>query len=358
MNNIIVSAPGKLHLLGEHAVVYGKPAILASVAKRCQITLSPRTDKKIEIISQTIQKSIILSKEEIRKQTDHAQKQWELFAKTNNPKLLQNITANPLDYPILCIGETIAFYKKQLEQGFTLTIESEIPIGSGMGSSASLAVAIAQGVSLFVRQSLDKEHIKDIAFLAEQKKHGFPSGGDISACFYGDLVWYRKETPDLKIIQPIPFTLSEIVSKNFSTIFTGVPYESTGEMVSSVRSLYQEKQKATDAIFNEQEQLTRDLLTVLKNEQHEEIINIIREGEKNLEKLGVVSKYVQTIIRKIEKSGGAAKICGGGGKTKGTGTVLIYHTDKEKLKKILEKENFEVCDIMLGDEGIRIETEQ
>ncbi len=353
---IHVSAPGKLILLGEHIVVYGKPAIIASVAKRCQVKIENREDSIVEIISKKLDTAIKITGEEIIKQTKQAQQQWATFAKTNDVAILKEITKNPLDYPIIIIGETLLFYKRELPTGFTVTIESEVPIGSGMGSSASLAVAIAQAVSLFLEQPFKKEDINTIAFSAEQKKHGFPSGGDNSACFYGDLVWYRKETPDFKIIQPIPFTLSPNVAKNFTTIFTGIPNESTGEMVSAVRSLYLANQQAMEVVFSDQEQLTRDLLTAMKTENHEEIINIIRAGEKNLEKMGVVSPYVQAIIRKIEAAGGAAKICGGGGKTKGTGTVLIYHTDKKILEEVLKKENLDFSEIVLGDEGVRVET--
>lgn len=355
--NITVSAPGKLILLGEHVVVYGKPAIIASVAKRCKIHIQDRPDKQIEIISKKLNASKTLTETDILDKTTQAQQQWETFAKTNDVTILKAITVNPLDYPIIIIGETLRFFQKKLSNGFTLAIESEVPIGSGMGSSASLAVAIAQAVSLFLEQDFQKEDINNIAFLAEQKKHGFPSGGDNSACFYGDLVWYRKETPELKIIQPIPFKLSETVSNNFCTIFTGIPNETTGEMVSSVRSLYQANPQETEAIFTKQETLTRELLSAMKNENHEEIVQIIKDGEKNLEQLGVVSEYIKNIIRKIEASGGAAKICGGGGKTKGTGTVLIYHTNKEQLKQTLVDENIQIDDIILGDEGVRIEHE-
>jgi mevalonate kinase len=353
--NIHVSAPGKLILLGEHVVVYGKPAIIASVAKRCHITITPREDTQIEIVSKNLNTSIQTTEAEIITQTKNAQKQWEVFAKTNDVALLKSITANPLDYSTIITGETLLCYKDSVNLGFTLTIDSEIPIGCGMGSSAALAVSIATAVSLFLEHPTDKEVINAIAFAAEQKKNGFPSGGDNSTCFYGELVWYRKETPDFKVIQPIPFTLSQTVAKNFMTIFTGIPNESTGEMVSSVRTLYQANQKSMNAIFDDQERLTRDLLSAMKDEKHEAIINIIRTGEKNLEKIGVVSPYVKAIIKKIEKAGGAAKICGGGGKAKGTGTVLLYHTNKNILGKMLKKEKLDFSEVTLGDVGVREE---
>ncbi|HSW97845.1 MAG TPA: hypothetical protein VLF89_08520, partial [Candidatus Saccharimonadales bacterium] len=159
---IHVSAPGKLSLLGEHIVVYGKPAIIASVEKRCQVKIENREDNIVEIISKKLDTAIKITGEEIIKQTKQAQQQWETFAKTNDVAILKEITKNPLDYPIIIIGETLLFYKRELPMGFTVTIESEVPIGSGMGSSASLAVAIAQAVSLFLEQPFKKEDINTI----------------------------------------------------------------------------------------------------------------------------------------------------------------------------------------------------
>src|SRR5204863_8913226 len=174
------------------------------------------------------------------------------------------------------IGETLLYYKKSIKSGFTLTIDSQIPISSGMGSSAALPVAIAGALSLFLGQKFDKEKINEIAFACEQKKHGFPSGGDNSASCYGGFIWYRKETPDLKIIQPIPITLSSQIAKNFITIFTGNPNESTGEMVSMLRTLSQKRPAYTEKIFNDQEFLTRNFLSALSSSNEEQIIEIIK----------------------------------------------------------------------------------
>lgn len=352
---IRVSAPGKLHLLGEHSVVYGKPAIIAAVDKRCFVAIKPRKDKAIEIISKNFNTTKTVTEEEILTKTKYAKDTWNTFSNTNDTTLLKTLTTEPLDYSEIVIGETLAYYGKPLRSGFTLTIDSEIPIGSGMGSSAALAVAVTGAVSLFLDCSFDKEVMNTIAFLAEQKKHGFPSGGDNSASCYGGLIWYRRETPDFKIIQPVPFTIPRSVAKNFFTVFTGIPDESTGEMVSFVRAFYNTHKTSVDKILNDQELVTRELLSAIKEEDNTRILRSIRAGEKNLEKIGVVSPYVQSLMRKIEKAGGAAKICGGGGKTKGTGTVLVYHTDRKKIGGLLEKEGVSLSGIMLGEEGVRVE---
>lgn len=355
MKKIHVSAPGKLHLLGEHIVVYGKPAIITAVNKRCFVEIRPRKDKKIEIVSYNLKASKIITEKEIIAKTKDAQTKWETYIKTNDISLLKSITSDHLDFPIIVIGEALKYLKKSLSTGFKLSIRSDISIGSGMGSSAALSVSIAGAIYLLLNKNLDKEIINEIAYLAEQKKHGLPSGGDNSASCFGGMVWYRKETPDLKIIKPIPFTFPQKLAKNFAAIHTGTPAESTGEMVSIVRTLYQQKLEFVDGILSSQEKLVRELLSAIKSANESEIMRIIKIGEKNLESLGVVSNLAKSLIREIEKLGGSAKICGAGGIKKGSGIVLSYCSNKKKVEKLAESSKVVHINLSLGAEGLREE---
>ncbi len=149
----------------------------------------------------------------------------------------------------------------------------------------------------------------------------------------------------------LDFTIPEKLAKNFVLINTGKPKESTKEMVAMVG-----KQSARFRnIFDDQEKLVKELLPVLKNGNEKELIRIIREGEKNLERIGVVSSYVKSIIRKIEKAGGAAKICGAGGTTKATGILLAYHPQKKVIEKIAKSLNLPFFSIALGVKGLKNE---
>ena len=109
-------------------------------------------------------------------------------------------------------------------------------------------------------------------------------------------------------------------------------------------------------IFDNQEELVRELLTALKDGNEKELIRIIHEGERNLESIGVVSDYVVSIIRNIESYGGAAKICGGGGKTKAAGILLVYHPDKNKLIEAIKSYQLPYLATTLGVEGLRQES--
>ncbi len=359
MKMIKVSAPGKLHLLGEHAVVHNKPAIIAAVDKRCLVEISPRTDALIKVISHNYKEEIIINFQDVVKKFQKAEEDWETYSGNNNTALLKSITNNPLDYPLIIIGLFLNYHKLNSINGFNLVIDSQIPVGAGMGSSGALAVSIIGALSLFTSKPFDKEIINKIAFLCEQKKHGKPSGGDNATSCFGGLVWFKKDDPSASSgqggIKLLGLSLPFKVSKNYYIIDTGTPSETTGEMVSLVRGLLEKEPKSTQKILDEQEKLVHKLLPALKQSNHKDIVQIIREGELNLEKLGVVTPFVEKIIRDIEKSGGAAKICGAGGKTKATGIVLIYHQSLKRLEKALESHRLKPAQLALGAEGLREE---
>lgn len=356
MTTIKVSAPGKIHLLGEHSSVHGKPAILTTIDKRCYVSVAPRADRQIFIESQGIDNTVMITEEEIIDQTKKAQELLKTYLETNDINILKSITKNPLDYIVISIGETLLHYEKKLTSGFNIEINSQIPIGAGLGSSGVIAITVASAVALFLGEAFDKDSIYQIAYMIEQKKHGVVSGGDFSAPCFGGMVWFRKETDDLKIIRPLNFSLPEELAKNFVIIDTGKPEESTGEMVGSVRALLRETPEVVEKFLNSQEKLTKELLAVIKNSNESELMRIIKEGERNLENVGVVSDSTKQLIKKIEESDGAAKICGAGGKTKATGVLLAYHPNKKVLEKIAQENNLTFFSTTLGVEGLRVES--
>lgn len=303
------SAPGKIHLLGEHAVVYGKPALLAAIDLRATVT--------------------------IESQTGH------LSGKEYLRKIIEPIVKKSLSI------KKIPPYK--------LTIASQIPTGSGLGSSAAISTAYIAALLSFLKVEWDLSLINDLTYKAEEVFHGNPSGGDNSTIVFGGLIWFRKESPELKIIHPIDFSIPPQLSKNFILINTGTPKESTKEMVEKVKKLNDRNPKVVNRFLEDQEVLVRELLSVIKDGNENRLIQIIKAGEENLESIGVVSPYVTSVIRKIEKAGGAAKICGAGGKTKATGILLAYHPKKATLEKVAELNNLPCFNTSLGVEGIRIE---
>ena len=324
MTSITVSAPGKIHLLGEHAVVYGRPALLAAIDKRLYVEI------RSPCLAGRRAKSEIRKNNEIKiNSTENAKLVWETIRVFKN------------------------FFSQELLPPLEITITSQIPTGSGLGSSAALSAALLGALLKFVKKIWNPAQVNELAYEVEKKAHGHPSGADNSTVVFGGLVWFRREFDFLKSIWSLPVSAYKIPP--FVTVDSGKPKESTKEMVVSVAHLYSKKRERLEEIFSDQEKQTKKLLLALKTGNKQKLIVSIKQGEKNLEKLGVVGAFAQKIIKEIENIGGAAKICGAGGRKVGSGIILCYHPEVQKVKNIARKFNLPIAPIKLGEEGIRIE---
>ncbi len=313
---ITVSVPSKVHLLGEHAVVYGKPALLAAIDKRISVAIIPSKKKQIQGVKEyvkEIKQLLEILEGEIQKRT--------------NLKTIET---------------------------YAIKINSQIPIGSGLGSSASLSASLTAALLAFLKIPWNNKIIFDIAYMGEKFFHGNPSGGDLAIVIEGGFLWFRKEFEFLKTFSPLPFKPHKNI-KQFILIDSEKSIESTKEMVSKVAQLKTSNPEKTQYLFNSQEELTKKLAIALREGDENTLIECIRLGERNLEKLRVVGKKAKSIIRMIEKLGGAAKINGGGGVKDGSGMLLAYHTDIEKLLSFAKLKSLEIIEIKVGEEGIKID---
>lgn len=351
---ISVQVPAKIHLLGEHAVVYGKPAILAAVGLYSHFRLQPHK-RGVVISSKSLQLARQVPLTAIKSGYETAVKLWEQYASTNNSEILARITPELYSYISICIGETLNHYRMWSQTGgFEITVNSDVPIGAGLGSSACIAVGIAAALTKHLNIPREVADIGKIAFNCEKFRHGNPSGGDPATVISGGLVWFRKELADFKIIKKLPFELPSRLAGSFLLVDTGKPRESTGQMVSSVRKLYETDKIRVQSILDDQEELVKKLYGDLQSGEIKRVINTIRLGQVNLDKLEVVSEPVRKLIKSIENIGGAAKICGGGGKAQGTGIVLTIHPDKKILEKAISSNGYKYFNVPLGVSGIRL----
>lgn len=306
--SITVSAPCKVHLLGEWSVVWGKPALLTSVNLRITATISPS----------------------------------KVSEKSELTKIIEPIVKKELKI------KKIPSYK--------LEITSEIPMGAHLGSSAAVSVISVAALLSFLKVKWDLNLIYKLAYEGEKVFHGNPSGADPATVLFGGLIWFRKEIPDLKIIHPLPFSVPKKLAKNFVLINTGTPQLNTKKMIAQITLDFEKNPKLMSNFLNLQEKLTRELLVAIKDIKEKEVIRIIRDGEANLESIGVCSPEVKKIIRQIEKAGGAAKICGAGAFSGPTGVLLCYHKNKSKIEKIAKSYNLSTFKAELGVEGLRLES--
>ena len=310
--NVTVSVPGKVHLMGEHAVVYGKPALLAAIDLRMSVTIK------------------------------------------SAKKLIEIHTTEPNDYVKHIVSLVCKKYDIQSPPPMDITVVSDVPAGFHLGSSAATAVATVGALIYFLKNLWNPQSINQLAYEAEKYKHGNPSGGDNTAISMGGFVWFRKELEFLKSMWQLPVKFPEEFN-HFYLIDTGKPKETTKEMVEFVAGGLAKNKGKFRKLFDENEIQTKRIAVALKEKNEKELVDAIRKGERTLEGMGVVSKMIIPIIRTIETEGGAAKILGGGGIAKGTGFLLAYHTDKKSIEKIGKKFGFPIRPVSLGAEGVRLE---
>ena len=350
---ISVSSPGKIHLTSAHVVVYGKPALLSTINLRTEVKLSTNTKtNKIKLISRVLKTETEISAEDAINDLAYAQRVWQEFAQEKNITLLKKLFNKPLQLTIYAVAQALTSLK-QKPGGLTLEIDSQIPAGSNLGSSAALSASIIGSLFLHFGQNLNKEKINDLVFETEKLIHGFPSGGDNTAVVFGGLLWYRKETGFLNLYK----NLSVKANDNFLIINSGKPNETTGEMVVKVKKLVNKRPKYFQRIFSLMEEQKKEFLTAFWENNLLQMKEIMTRDERLLEKLGVVSLSTKELIRDLEKLGTAVGVSGAGGYQNRSGALVVLTNDKAPVIEYTKKINLKYYDALLGVEGLRSEND-
>lgn len=288
-------APGKTILSGEHSVTYGKPAFVTSINLHLTIHLS---EGKSTIKDQKLHKAFTYIEDIVIK---YLQKK-------------QDIKKKPIIY----------------------SYESKIPIGRGMGSSAAFCVATTAALLHFYGgHEYDKQVINSLAYQAEKYFHGFPSGVDVSASCFGGLIFYRREFEFLKHISSLNFKIPQSYLENLYLVDSSKPVEATSEMIKIVGKNYNKNPKKIEVCLNNIEKVTKRMVLSIVKEDVGMFIDSIKENEKLVEELGIVSKNTRALLKSLEKFG-VGKVTGAGGFKKGSGLIIFYSTDN-KLSEYLSR---------------------
>ncbi|MBI2578583.1 MAG: mevalonate kinase [Candidatus Aenigmarchaeota archaeon] len=341
---ITVSAPGKVHLIGEHAVVYGEPAIIAAIGKRTFVTLekSPSFVYKDGRFDEATEFSL----EEAFEKAGEAKKLWqECFEKKDFSQLFAFVKKDYYgNYRKAAVG--LLAKKFGIDHGLKIHIHSEIPAGSGLGSSASLAVALTKGLAEFAGKRLSLEEIYNTAFELEHFIHGTPSGGDHSPPCYGGLIWFQRSQPRniiKSLKQEIPYQL-----ENFVLVYTKEPEKNTGELVQAVRNLPEDYRNPR---IKEIGLMTEEMKGALIRKDFFKVKELMNKTQRILAELGVSVPEIDEIHEAVKAIGGAAKLSGAGG----GGVMICYHEDNEKLNETIRSLGYEPLETDLGVEGVRVE---
>ena len=307
----IASAPGKVILFGEHFVVYGVKAILCSINKRVTVTAEKTSERKISINS----------------------KIGKLELEPDKPISEINSPLKPFYY---LANKSI----ENKDSGIRIQIDSEIPLGAGLGSSSACCVAGAAAIfKLF--GNISKEEVLKLAIEAERTIFENTSGADCTVCTYGGIMEYDKNKGFKKIEYEPNFQLV-IINSNIE--------HSTQSMVSKVKEFENKNTEEFSRLSDLESKLVEDVLKLVKENKIQEIGQKMNQNQKYLENIGISNKELTKMVRIGQESSFGAKITGSGG-----GGCIFALTNESNLQNILKKfkdNNYECFSTKIDFKGL------
>lgn len=307
----IASAPGKVILFGEHFVVYGVKAILCSINKRVTVTAEKTSERKISINS----------------------KIGKLELEPDKPISEINSPLKPFYY---LANKSI----ENKDTGIHIQIDSEIPLGAGLGSSSACCVAGAAAIFKLFRD-ISKEEILKLAIEAERTIFENTSGADCTVCTYGGIMEYDKNNGFKKIEHEPNFQLV-IINSNIE--------HSTQTMVSKVKGFENKNKEEFSKLLNLESKLVEDVLKLVKENKIQEIGQKMNQNQEYLEKIGISNNELIKMIKTGQESSFGAKITGSGG-----GGCIFALTNESNLQNILKKfkdNNYECFSAKIDFKGL------
>ncbi|MDA8020669.1 MAG: hypothetical protein MPN21_24790 [Thermoanaerobaculia bacterium] len=376
---IRVSAPGKAILMGEHAAVYGRPALVAALDRRVYVEIEEVGSGPAGWVDLELPELGIRRRDTWEELSDHASRvraAWRRLHSGIDPEgaELSEIAEREDRSQLarIAVGEALEALDESARDSIArrdieLRIRSEFPVGSGFGSSAAIAAAVVRAVFELAERAIDDEALHAVSLEVERRQHGSPSGVDNATVIHGGILWVapdeRGQDRRSLAITPLPIDAGRDVLACLEVYQTGEPSESTGEVVSAVRTLRARDARVFGNRLDAMEETATEFRRALSDDGRDrdarlaEAILAMRRFESCLEALGVVPEPVRECIRCIEASGGAAKISGAGSLTgPGAGSLLTLHPRPETLAGLGALSEYEQLEVRLGGDGLRLET--
>jgi mevalonate kinase len=297
-DKVVSSAPAKVILFGEHFVVYSNPAIVAAINKRMSVQAQVNDNLRISIKSGENSLSVpVISKEEI------------ITASDNSLLFL---------YPIFKCVKHVLSEKNLLNVGINLDIDSQIPYGEGLGSSAASCVSTVAALYSLL-SNCDRNQIYETAKIMEQNIHTNSSGIDCYVSTFGGIVKFEPNKGFSKIRPKKKFTL--LIGT------TGVKH-STGEVVSQVKQFRQRNSTVFKDLSLKAHAVCKRAMNSIYEGNELELGNMLTENHKLLSTLGVSHPKIEKLIENCLDNGAlGAKLTGAG---KGGAIVALIPNDRSK----------------------------
>jgi len=285
----IAKAPAKIILFGEHFVVHGTKAILTAIDKRVTVTTTFTDNKTIKVNSQlgTIEVPISSSHEEVKSEFR----------------------------PFVYLANKI-INSEQNVSGLEITIDSDIPVGVGLGSSSACCVAATASISELFNE-LSSEEILKMSIEAEKTIFPDTSGADCTVCTYGGMIEY----PSVEKIDNT-FDLNLLIANSM------IPHN-TKNSVEKVNKFKENDEERFSQLCDLETKLIDEVITAMRNNDATTFGLKMSENQKYLEEIQISNDTLRDMINSLKEISLGTKITGAG-----DGGCIIALVKDENMDKV------------------------
>jgi mevalonate kinase len=272
----VAHAPGKVILFGEHAVVYGRPAVAVPVldVQATATVEDARTGSGITIVAENLDRT------------------FKLFDAPRNDPLR------------VIVSTTLARLGVGMKVDLKITVSSAIPVARGLGSGAAVSTAVARALGEHVGQWLTSRAVSDLVFETEKIHHGTPSGIDNTVVAFEKPVYFVKEKvmDVLWVGQPFQLVIGD----------TGVVSQ-TRVAVGDVRAAFEQDPERYNEIFDEIGTLAAMGRRAVEAGDVGAMGRLMDANQKLLRLIGVSSPELEGLVEAARQGGAlGAKLSGAG----------------------------------------------
>lgn len=292
------SAPGKIILFGEHAVVYGRPALAVPVTQ---------VHADVDVQDSPLPGIWI-----------HA------------PEVSLDVELNtlPSDHPVASVLHNFLFISRISPfPNLQVNISSTIPVASGLGSGAAVTVALTRALASHFRYPMTNEEVNSFAYEIEKLHHGTPSGIDNTVITYTMPVYFVKGQTIETFKTGKPFTI--VIGD------TGTPAP-TKESVGDVRKLWEKEKPKWENVFDEVGKIADRAREAIEKGKMEELGRLMNQNHILLQEMTVSSPQLDRLVKAACDSGALGAKMSGGGRG-GNMIALVTPEMAEIVSSLLKK---------------------
>lgn len=322
IERIEVSAPGKLMLFGEHAVVYGRPCIVTAVDHRMRVMVETANDSNLELYAPEVDVAGYIEK-------------INNLGRDDAPKGTRFVSVAVRNF----------FNSFGIKSGLKVKTKSDFSSEFGFGSSSAVTVGVVKALSELFEKPLNNKEIFNLSYNTILDVQGVGSGFDAAAAIWGGTIYFITGG---KKIEPLAAGKLPLVVG-----YTGIKAD-TPTLVRQVANFYKENKKLVGKIFDSIENIVEEGRIALSNHDHKKLGVLMDQNQELLNELGVSSPELENLIVAARKAGAyGAKLSGAGG-----GDCMIAFVPKgsrKLIEKVIEEKGGKIINVRTEAQGVRLE---